>query len=91
MGHLATRQQVSILLSILLLAVLCSITLPDKASGAIPTPIGGVVSNGPISQARVSIYQINLDQSQGTLAAGPFTTDTTGRWNGSIANKIASK
>ncbi len=46
--------------------------------------ISGSVTKGAIGNAEINIYSLNSDGSRGSRVAGPFTSDSTGRWSGRV-------
>lgn len=56
----------------------------NPAAPAGPTAASGNVNKAPIVGATVNIHRLNTDGSIGGFVAGPFTTDASGNWSGTI-------
>ena len=53
--------------------------------------VSGFVIDGPISGSSVTLHRVNADGSTGEQVAGPFTTDSSGEWSGTISNDVTGK
>ena len=76
-----------ILLSFLLLSA-CGGGGDDPVLGSENTAISGFVIDGPISGSNVTLHRVNTDGTTGDQVAGPFTTDASGQWSGTVPNNI---
>jgi hypothetical protein len=56
-----------------------STTGPDQT-----TSVSGNSNKAPIAGASVNIHRLNADASVGSFVAGPFTTNASGDWSGTI-------
>lgn len=51
-----------------------------------PVSISGQTTKGPVAGAEIRINHLNDDGSRGVQLAGPFYTDSEGRWSGELAS-----
>ncbi len=58
--------------------------LPRAGAPGTPNQVQGYVVKGPVASSVVNVFALNANGSRGAKVAGPFFTDNTGFWRGSV-------